>query len=458
MKKSDRFDGKYMNKATPIQHEISFGLDEMFFSTTDHKGVILDGNDVFVKISQYTRDEIIGAPHNIIRHPDMPKIVFKTLWNTILSGQSICAYVKNMAKDGSYYWVFATVIPFGENFLSIRMKPTTSLKGIVEGLYKELIDIEKNAGVDASLKALVEALNSLGFADYQAFGLAAIGAELTNRYELNSLNSNDQQVLKLIKNKNAIVNTSHLEETQRSLFKIFLIINKLSTYSSTIGEKISKIEVVSKNIEFSGVNTIIEAERLGNTGRALSVVAEHISNGAVAAKKLNMNVSELANEMLGGLGEFRSIQLSIALSTLQIEMLSCFAKEWSSGTSAMSEENFRENSEIILSLIKKSLEDAKPILKSLRTNTEKFSTELEHTSEVLKTLNFIQKTGSIESARLLNGSIFSQLFLEIANQIKVSKELYDEFAQLISEIIHREIVEANGEYEKAFRNSDSILL
>ena len=98
-------------KVEPKNIESVFLPDEMFFSTTDLKGIILSGNDVFIRVSKFSKEELIGKPHNIIRHPDMPRIVFKLLWDYIQSGKPIVAYVKNIAKDGSYYWVLATVVP-----------------------------------------------------------------------------------------------------------------------------------------------------------------------------------------------------------------------------------------------------------------------------------------------------------------------------------------------------------
>ncbi len=83
--------------------------DEVIISRTDLKGVITYVNDTFAEISGYSADELIGQPHNILRHPDMPKAVFKDLWETIQKGENWSGYVKNMRKDRGYYWVFAEI-------------------------------------------------------------------------------------------------------------------------------------------------------------------------------------------------------------------------------------------------------------------------------------------------------------------------------------------------------------
>ena len=95
----------------PTGREVTFGDDEVIVSKTDPKGVITYANDVFLRVSGYAEDELIGQPHNIIRHPDFPRGVFKLLWDTLEAKQEIFAYVKNMTKSGDTYWVLAHVTP-----------------------------------------------------------------------------------------------------------------------------------------------------------------------------------------------------------------------------------------------------------------------------------------------------------------------------------------------------------
>ena len=119
-------------------------LDEYAFlvSETDAKGIITFANDDFCKIAGYDLDDLIGKPHNIVRHSDMPKAAFKSLWDTVQSGQTWTGYVKNATKDGGYYWVYATVYPFescdgSKGYLSCRRKPSKQEIAEHEALYRQ---------------------------------------------------------------------------------------------------------------------------------------------------------------------------------------------------------------------------------------------------------------------------------------------------------------------------------
>jgi len=95
----------------PTNTEVHFASDDIIVSKTNLKGHITYANKTFCEIAGYTEAEVLGQPHSIIRHPDMPRAVFKLLWDTLAEGREIFAYVKNMTKRGDYYWVFAHVTP-----------------------------------------------------------------------------------------------------------------------------------------------------------------------------------------------------------------------------------------------------------------------------------------------------------------------------------------------------------
>src|SRR5208282_4348758 len=103
--------GNTMTHPQPTGIERFFEEEEIIVSKTDLKGLITYANRVFVQISGYSEEELLGQPHSIIRHPSMPGSVFRLLWETIASGQEIFAYVNNMSKNGDHYWVFAHVTP-----------------------------------------------------------------------------------------------------------------------------------------------------------------------------------------------------------------------------------------------------------------------------------------------------------------------------------------------------------
>ena len=126
-----------------LDKEREFKIEELFFSVTDEKGIVQFGNNVFTRISAYTEEELIGAPHNIIRHPDMPRAVFKLLWDYLEAGKTIGAYVKNLAKDGCYYWVMAIVMPCLNGYLSIRLKPSSPFFDLIHTLYQEILTTEQ---------------------------------------------------------------------------------------------------------------------------------------------------------------------------------------------------------------------------------------------------------------------------------------------------------------------------
>ncbi|MDT8990101.1 PAS domain-containing protein [Curvibacter sp. APW13] len=168
-------------RVTPTQNERVMREDDFIISKTDLKGRITYGNRIFIEFSGYTEQELIGSSHNIIRHPDMPRGVFKLLWDTVSQGNEIFAYVKNMSKDGSFYWVFANVTPNRdlqghiEGFFSARRQPRRGAIGAVSDLYRAMLDEELRAGprdaCDASLALVQNILKDKGVS-YEQFVLS----------------------------------------------------------------------------------------------------------------------------------------------------------------------------------------------------------------------------------------------------------------------------------------------
>ncbi|WGW03973.1 PAS domain-containing protein [Tropicibacter oceani] len=165
--------------------EAVFHLSEMFYSRTDHRGVILSANSVFQRVAGFEWDQLLGAPHKIIRHPDMPKGVFQLFWDRLKVGKPIGAYVKNRAKSGRYYWVFAIASPAEGGYVSIRLKPSSDFLDKVTALYGTLLEREKSEGLTPAKSAalLLEMLKENGFANYDAFQSTAIAKEQQARVQ-----------------------------------------------------------------------------------------------------------------------------------------------------------------------------------------------------------------------------------------------------------------------------------
>ena len=157
-----------MHRPNPTQNQLTLNENDFIVSKTDTRGKIIYGNKTFIKLSGYEEYELLDAPHSILRHPDMPKIVFKLLWDRIQNKEEIFAYVKNLSKDGSYYWVFANVTATLNtngsirDFHSVRRKPSKKALEVIPGIYAKLLAAEKTGGMDASLNLLNSVLKEQG--------------------------------------------------------------------------------------------------------------------------------------------------------------------------------------------------------------------------------------------------------------------------------------------------------
>lgn len=174
--------GNALRPSAPTGRERTFREDEIIVSKTDTTGRILYANDVFLRVAGYSEREIVGQPHSIIRHPDMPRVVFALLWETLTKGSEIFAYVVNLARNGDHYWVFAHVTPtFGADgsivgYHSSRRVPNRRAVATIAPIYAELLAAEgavtgKREQIAASRALLDKKLTSMGV-EYDALMFA----------------------------------------------------------------------------------------------------------------------------------------------------------------------------------------------------------------------------------------------------------------------------------------------
>jgi PAS domain S-box-containing protein len=130
--------------------------DDFIVSKTDTKGRIIYCNEIFTKMAGYPASSLIGSNHNVIRHPEMPKLAYKILWEKIQAKKEFFGFVKNLCADGGYYWVLAYItadLDLNGNitsYTSVRRKPSQSAINIIIPIYKQLLDAERSGGVQAS--------------------------------------------------------------------------------------------------------------------------------------------------------------------------------------------------------------------------------------------------------------------------------------------------------------------
>ena len=143
-------------KVIPVNTEVHWDKSLELVSKTDKVGTIKYANEAFVNVSGYEEYELVGQAHNIIRHPEMPKVIFKLLWKNLLNGKDFHAIVKNMAKNGRYYWVITRFEIFKDDkgeitgFMGRRKSVSTEVSDKIEELYKKLKQIEDSSGIDSA--------------------------------------------------------------------------------------------------------------------------------------------------------------------------------------------------------------------------------------------------------------------------------------------------------------------
>jgi PAS domain S-box-containing protein len=325
----------------PTSGERAFALEELFFSVTNAKGHITFGNSVFARIADYELEEMVGRNHNIVRHPDMPRAVFKLLWDRLAEGKPTAAYVKNLAKDGRYYWVLALVYPAGGEYLSIRVKPASEYFPVVAKLYEQLrkieLDIEGEAGrnrkaaMEASGAELGRALQGLGFADYDSFMCQMFLSEMLARNAATTGPGPTVVEASTLETRLLARSCASLAEIGRaghslSAFLAELLGNadRYSRLSQDLHGKLASLMSLADAIDLFSLNAIIASTRLGADGVTLGVVSRHMREQAFSTVRM---ISEIKSQIEETLALLEPLNFSIASSRLQAEMVAAFVGE-----------------------------------------------------------------------------------------------------------------------------------
>ena len=293
--------------ATTTDSEVALALDELFFSRTEMRGRLQAGNTVFQRVSEYSWAEMIDQPHNIVRHPDMPRAVFYILWDRIRAGMPVGAYVKNRAKGGGYYWVFAVVTPVEGGYLSVRLKPSSKLFAAGSTLYAS---IRRNEGSNSAVKPaesaaeLVNGLRANGFRDYSAFMTAALSHEMRARTA--ALGREPWPAL------------DHFEKLVESADRLLTTTDRMLGMISTFS--------------YTPANLRIQASRMGEEGRA---IAEISSNYGHISSAIVQNLEELETASREVFSVVNEGLFLTCTARLQEEMANLFDREVRDGGAAL---------------------------------------------------------------------------------------------------------------------------
>lgn len=372
----------------PIDMEITLGYDEMLFSHTDKKGSILFGNEVFVRLSEFELPELIGKPHNIIRHPDMPRVIFRLFWQELLAGNSIIAYVKNRSKSGRHYWVLAMGLPC-QGFLSIRIRPGSDLFKKIQMVYKQLLSIEKSGGMDAAAQFLTTELAGLGYTTYTDFMTDALISEIFNRES------------KYSGNPQATEQISQIE----TIWKL----------SQTLSARTQHINDMFSRIHFYCLNLTIKSTKYGKDGDGISVIStvfQQRGDEIIAIFKTFAADHAQFNTLLN------SIRLALGCNILQCQMTEYFNKEASN-----SEEYKKILTEISTS--GPAIERARTELGQLNRIFTQFKTNSIKLKQGFLALKIIRLNSRVETAALPDGGAQVQSIVD-----EISKFLLDASAEI----------------------------
>ncbi len=393
-----------------------FRNHELFFSTTNEKGIITGCNDVFIRVADYEPADILLKPHNIVRHPEMPRAVFKLLWDYLEAGKTIGAYVKNLAATGEYYWVYALACPINGGYLSIRFKPSSPIFDVVQSLYAEILKVEssygreeRREGLEASFAKMVQRVGELGFPSYDHFMFESLRQEI----ELCG----------------AAIEDSVLNEAKRAgKTPIGETLSGFSALRSDLAEKAKNLGLFVKKLHHLSVNASVRARHVGQAGRALGVIGEEISR---ASNSLKQQIGSFGDQVTDLSSALQKTSFELAMAFLQASMAQNFANYQSKNV--ISEEvqiekfgqKLNDLGEILRNCELQSATAARQTLTRLSGTMVQFDQFIEFLDKLILTLQFGYVTGQAEVAGIADDKGFSLLLQDLQSSSEQARDELD---------------------------------
>jgi len=416
--------------------ERSLSNSELFFSTTDGKGVITAGNRVFERVSGYALEELIGRAHNVVRHPDMPRAVFQLLWDTIEVGRPVAAYVKNLAADGAYYWVLASVVPITGGYLSVRLAPGAEHFAAAKAIYAELVALEREIEGDdlsqrkpsiaASVSRLGELLANAGYEDYYAFMRAALPAEVARRAARLSAEHAHGLATPPHSAPDAVVEIlAAYASMSEFLAELVTDLARYARVGRSLADQSSYLKAMGDDVRLFALNAQIGASRLGEQGAALDAVARLLTEQSQATSPL---VAAVAERAARAVREIEEMTFQLSLSTIQAEMIAVFAHELTDQP-----EIHQDAAANMLSLTNALQRGSDRTFAALKQVAQQLSDILEHVGRVgvgVDRLARLSLNGRVELASVPNAGSISTLFSDVERQVVEARGRLHEFATI----------------------------
>lgn len=278
--------------------ESRFSIRDLLFTKSDKRGVIQTANEAFQRVSVYSWDRLIGAPHKIVRHPETPKGVFHMLWSALEADEPIGAYIQNQAEDGKPYWVFATLLPVDDGYISLRVKASTEHLQSVIPIYEEARKREKAGDLtpEESANLIQSRIMEGDWTDYREFYSFCLRDEVVSRNE-------------------KIGHTS--EAALKSLGKMFRSVRDLEKCAGKVKTTFGKTHQIPYNMR-------LQAGRLEGSDGPISVIS---ANHRMMTQSLEDNIRRFSAESSLGADAIRLALFKVAVAGLVDDVAVDFAAE-----------------------------------------------------------------------------------------------------------------------------------
>lgn len=404
------------NRPVPLKTESEFNYEELFYSITNQASSIQYANEVFVRISKYEADEISDQPHSISRHPDMPRAVFDIFWEYLQRNKPVAAYMKNLAKDGSYYWVMAMAFPCSAGYFSIQLKPGSPLFETVRQIYSDTLrkekELERSSGkseaIRKSRKYLLSRLKAEGFSGYEEFMWYALQNEMSHR----------EKVLEGFEVTGNHIIPEKLVQLDSCLTDLVISLEELKNIHSALVGHSDYILKLARSILVLSLNAQVGSAKLDQKDISLSVVAEKMGEQSVSGEKSLKNLKETISGLSTLIG---NLNFDIISSKLQTEMTIDFMKEMDRQKHQADSNNL--NGEAALNMLKDAfiprVLEVHDTLCRVPAYLKSLLAGVKEIERFLLVLRFIHITGKVEVARMSqDAQSFATTFQDLVNEIQ----------------------------------------